>query len=523
MRLHLPLNILSQKFIFLLKLIVGITIAFLFLHRCITFIDPDMGWHVRTGEWIVLHQQIPHQDIYSYTLAGHEWIAHEWLLEIIFYKAALSGTWWLLILLFFGFAFVPVVIWLLRAKTILSLMLITLAGVIMHDIVGVRPQILSFFLFFLCYELILKHANAPHRIKILWGAPFFFFLWANLHGSFPAGLILWGCLIAGTYITNIAERKTLPKYMFFAEIISFSASLLATLCTPYGIALWRETIVASSSPILQYVSEWQPALAVWQISLPVIVVISCGAIAMVRKKFTLAEHAALIFFLICAVRQARIVMQFFVIALDMGVNACDQFMKKARALKDEEGMRIIGMLEWFLFGVIVAALALALASREIVAPYAPPFRAAQALHIVCAHFSCGNTFNDFNMGGAQIFENPERKVFTAGYSPHWTDEQGWSPTEEIIDLTTKHPEHSEELFERYGIMSVFLTQPTARTISNVPHWMSGVHLLFNQGEEPEKNLVTILEEAHWCTMYHDDRAVILLAPSRCRKPNDKSL
>jgi hypothetical protein len=397
-------------------------------------------------------------------------------------------------------------------------MLITLAGVIMHNIVGVRPQILSFFIFFLCYELIIKHANAKHRTRILWGAPFFFFLWANLHGSFPAGLVLWGCLISGTYITNIREHKKIPG-MFFAEIISFIASLLATLCTPYGIALWGEIIASATSPILQYVSEWQPALAVWQKSLPVIIVVLCGTIAMYRKKFTLAEHAAFIFFLIGAVRQARMVMQFFVIALDMGVNACDQFMGKARTLKDKEATQIIGMLEWFLVGVIVITLSVALASWEIVAPYTPPLRAAQALRTICENFSCGNTLNDFNVGGAQIFENPDRKVFTAGYSPHWTDQQGWSPTEEIIDLTTKHPERYAELFERYGIMSVFLTQPTVKTISNVPHWMSSIGSLFNQEEEPKKNIVTILTEAHWCTMYHDDRAVILLAPSRCRKPN----
>ena len=48
--------------------------------------DPDLWWHLRTGQWIVENGRIPHSDIFSFTRAGHPWISHEWLSEVIFYE-----------------------------------------------------------------------------------------------------------------------------------------------------------------------------------------------------------------------------------------------------------------------------------------------------------------------------------------------------------------------------------------------------------------------------------------------------
>ena len=47
--------------------------------------DPDVGWHIKTGEWMVHHHAVPHADIFSFTRAGTPWIAHEWLSELLIY------------------------------------------------------------------------------------------------------------------------------------------------------------------------------------------------------------------------------------------------------------------------------------------------------------------------------------------------------------------------------------------------------------------------------------------------------
>ena len=45
--------------------------------------DPDFWWHLTTGNWILSQHAIPRTDLYTYTVAGHRWITHEWLSEVI--------------------------------------------------------------------------------------------------------------------------------------------------------------------------------------------------------------------------------------------------------------------------------------------------------------------------------------------------------------------------------------------------------------------------------------------------------
>src|SRR3954470_11828816 len=45
--------------------------------------DADVGWHIRTGEIILDHHQVPHHDLYSFSKPGAPWYAWEWLTDII--------------------------------------------------------------------------------------------------------------------------------------------------------------------------------------------------------------------------------------------------------------------------------------------------------------------------------------------------------------------------------------------------------------------------------------------------------
>jgi len=45
-------------------------------------LDPDLWWHLRTGQWIVETGTVPHTDPFSFTRAGQPWVSHEWLSEV---------------------------------------------------------------------------------------------------------------------------------------------------------------------------------------------------------------------------------------------------------------------------------------------------------------------------------------------------------------------------------------------------------------------------------------------------------
>ena len=53
--------------------------------------DGDTGWHLRTGEWILAHHQIPHTDLFSFSRPGAPWFAWEWLWDAMFALLFRSG------------------------------------------------------------------------------------------------------------------------------------------------------------------------------------------------------------------------------------------------------------------------------------------------------------------------------------------------------------------------------------------------------------------------------------------------
>ncbi len=57
-------------------------------------VHDDLFWHLRTGEWIAAHHQVPLADLFSYTRFGARWITHEWgfsLASWLVWRAAGAG------------------------------------------------------------------------------------------------------------------------------------------------------------------------------------------------------------------------------------------------------------------------------------------------------------------------------------------------------------------------------------------------------------------------------------------------
>src|SRR5580700_8521210 len=51
------------------------------------FNEPDLWWHLKTGEIIWNTHSIPRTDLFSFTTNNHAWIAHEWLSQVTIYGA----------------------------------------------------------------------------------------------------------------------------------------------------------------------------------------------------------------------------------------------------------------------------------------------------------------------------------------------------------------------------------------------------------------------------------------------------
>src|SRR5215468_128349 len=49
--------------------------------------DTDLWWHLRNGQSIFAHRQLPGADTFSFTSAGSPWIDHSWLSELTYFAA----------------------------------------------------------------------------------------------------------------------------------------------------------------------------------------------------------------------------------------------------------------------------------------------------------------------------------------------------------------------------------------------------------------------------------------------------
>ena len=71
-----------------LKIFLGLFYLFIFfllLKNSFGYLDPDFGWHLKTGEQIWQTGAVPNLNYENYTLEGRTWVDHEWLMNLITY------------------------------------------------------------------------------------------------------------------------------------------------------------------------------------------------------------------------------------------------------------------------------------------------------------------------------------------------------------------------------------------------------------------------------------------------------
>src|SRR6266851_5537598 len=73
-------RLLQTRQVFVFVLALGL---FTMAARGVT--DPDVWWHLRTGQLMLQNRALFHTDPYSFTRFGQPWINHEWLSEILIF------------------------------------------------------------------------------------------------------------------------------------------------------------------------------------------------------------------------------------------------------------------------------------------------------------------------------------------------------------------------------------------------------------------------------------------------------
>src|SRR3990170_4910993 len=169
--------------------------ALLFI-RAFYIADPDIWWHLRTGQWILEHQAVPVTDPFSIYGMDKSWIVYSWLFDSA--MALLFGRVGLLAIVLYEIAVrVAVAVALFHlVRTLLpgfwrAAALSASALVVMTRIIGPRPGMLTILLVIVLFDILL-FAGRTGRTRTLWLVPPMFALWANWHIQFVYGLLVLG-------------------------------------------------------------------------------------------------------------------------------------------------------------------------------------------------------------------------------------------------------------------------------------------------------------------------------------------
>jgi hypothetical protein len=212
--------------------------------------DPDVWWHLKTGQWIVENREIPSEDPFSYTTphplsdGQKHGLRANWLAQVIFYAsysmAGLLGVGFLrgLLIVLPMFA---IYLWLVDrgARPWMALCAVSLSSFMLSVELFYafeRPQGISFFMTLLAIMLLeeLKKGRRP----ALFLTPVLMALWSNMHGGFIVGNVIIALYIFGEAavwafrkLRGSAEK---PSALFFGGA---AAGLAASGLNPNGYSL----------------------------------------------------------------------------------------------------------------------------------------------------------------------------------------------------------------------------------------------------------------------------------------------
>lgn len=258
----------------LMRFLPFLPYLFVFLFALYVPTDPDLGWHLKNGEYFFQNGQVIRENTYSQLMPGYVWANTSWLTDIVTYGvyslagfAGLSVLGGLIVALTFYF-FSKVARLTIWDQVFLFPLILYLTQPI--NSVSFRGQQISLLFIGVVFFLLSLYPKQKKGIYLI--IPLFL-LWANLHGQFILGIGLFGLWILLYWIQKVYQHSKSwtrlfrhPQLWFprremkeFGLLIGiFISSLFATLVNPFGWEIHTTALSHVGSPLLQDIAEYLP-------------------------------------------------------------------------------------------------------------------------------------------------------------------------------------------------------------------------------------------------------------------------
>jgi hypothetical protein len=249
----------------------------LVIKRCISFLpfvfvfiaslfqpkDPDLGWHLRYGEYFFKHHQILRDNIFSTMMPNYHWANGSWGTDLITYLIynhfgflGLTIASALIVMLTFFFFSKAAKLNFLQQSIFFPVLVYLTYSMNNNSFRG--QQITLLFLGILFF--ILSKYKPQSRIFIL--IPPLFLTWCNLHEEGFLGLTLLGLWTVFTLTRNILQNYNQHQKITDIDIIHLPIILLlsifATFINPFGLKIHLVALSHLGSPLLGNVNEYIP-------------------------------------------------------------------------------------------------------------------------------------------------------------------------------------------------------------------------------------------------------------------------
>jgi hypothetical protein len=436
------------------------------------FNDPDMWWHLKTGEVIWTTHTIPTTDLFSYTTNHHRWIPHEWLSEVLIYGAyrwvGYSGV--MLWLCFFSAAllmagYVLCSLYSGNSKTAflgaLVIWLFSTSGL------AVRPQLIGYLL--LVLELLLVYLGSTRNPRWFFGLPPLFAIWVNCHGSFFLGLLLLGSFLFCSLFNFrlgllVSSRWSLRRRRMLA--LALFLSVAALFLNPVGVKqiLYPLNTMLYQPINLSQVEEWRPLQWNEPRGIALLVILGCIFLLLIIRLSELFWDELLLLTMGTwfAISHERMAFVFGILAAPVLSRLLSTSWDGYNAEEDRL---------WPNAALIAASLlmaVLAFPGPRNIAKQIDEGNPIKAVEFIKTNHLSGNMLNAYVYGGYLIWALPEQPVFFDGRG----DLFEWSGLLGEFAKWTTLQSNPNELLDKYGVDFCLLNldSPMARVLPLLPGW-----------------------------------------------------
>ncbi len=225
-----------------------------------TTTDPDLWWHLRTGE-VIVEEGIPGADIFSFTVAGTDWVTHEWGSQVLMWGLWSAGGAAALIVAFTAMITATFVLAhrTSRARPLITASMVLLAAAAARIATAPRPQMFNLVFLALLVYLLERIRTGAARPALAWLAVPLVVVWANLHSGYLLGVVVLGVYAVGERLEQRrAGGRALPPAAISQLPLVAAAAFAGAALNPSGVALWTYPLETLGSPAMRaHIREWQ--------------------------------------------------------------------------------------------------------------------------------------------------------------------------------------------------------------------------------------------------------------------------